>query len=504
MRFYNWLSKQETFKRLPQPIRHSTNRLYNWLLQYDHLDYLRSQDPNEGLGTISLPEGEKVSLPAIWVCEMYPPSYAEALKEAIKRNGWHNSSHRAFPEEVKDYLDHARTEAGLGWRAIVRIRSKRALNSPSFGTVRKKLPKEFESIGIDFFSLGSALSAVIATFTLSEDAASSLERIILGPHEPRVVRDHGFTRVEDRYARGMDEVHEVRRNLHQTAREWMSFTIPGVFASEADKQMPAADLVIRYGSSETQEYRDKNRGYLAALGLDEIVESSCDELPGIFIMNYRPIRTANNVRDTWSLNGEFASILDDDDFASIGGERTISGIIHRVDETFKPLLTRLAISSLLQLKMRLLAISRDIASSTYGHHPVRSSKLLRKSLLRNSLDLLEVAGSVRVLATDENMYAWSVPSFRSKYSRWLRSIDERTETTSPPYDARMIDELREFQLRTADLLVARDGEARDILGTVVTLNSSIDNIRSQRLTLIFTFITALIAILALLATRSTG
>lgn len=505
MKFFDWLWKQEMFNRLPRPIRQSISKPYNWLLQYDHLDYVRSRDPKEAFGSISLPENEKVSLPAIWVCEMYPPSYAESLKDAIKRNGWLSSSRQTFPgQEVEAYLDQARTEAGLGWRVIARIRSRKAPNSPSFGTIRKRLPREFDSINVDFFSLGSALSAVVATFTLSNDATGSLEKVILGPHEPRVIRDHGFTRVEDRYTRGINEVHDARRNLHRVAREWMSSTIPGVFATEADNHMPAADLIVRFGSSQTPDYRDKNRGYLSALGMDEIVESSCDDLPGIFIMEYRPNHTTSNDRDTWSLSGEFNAILKDDDFGFNGGARTLSGIIYRVDETFKPLLTRMAISSLLQLKMRRSATSRDIASSTYGHHPVRSSKRLRESLLRHSLDLLEVASDIRELAADEGRYAWSVPAFRNQFSRWLRANDERTGTTSRPYNALLVDELREYQLRTADLLVARDAEARNILGTVVTLNSSIDNVRSQRLTLIFTFFTGLIAIIALLATRTTG
>lgn len=501
-RLLGWVIERRAFKKLPHLLRKFVYQLSNWPLAFHEFNRLMADDSNDPVHNLLLPEGEHISLPIIWVCEMYPPSYAAELARNLKKRGWNGGFAALAPgDEVTAYLDKIRGESHLGWHSLETIRSRESQFFGHAGAKRENLAKEFDHINLVLVPLGSALTAIVASFNLSDAGLSVLETAIVKPHEPRVDRKKGRIQLVDRRTAGIEVVQNSRNDLHSLARKWMKENLPGVFAMEGAGNLPIADLIIRYGSKDSEEYRRKNRNYLESLGLMEITEGSSEALLGVYLAEYQPIGSLVEGGNAWSVYGEFDSMLQDEELKYSGG-RTLNSISFQVDDEIRFLITRLSITSLLRLKTRLSAKSRDVARTTYGRRPVHSSKLLRKSLLRNSLDLFTIATEIKNLTRDAHTYSHGIVEYRMRFSRWIREQDSRSGFVAQPYDQALLDQLRSAQRLMSNSLISNDAEVRSILATVASLNSSIGGIRSQRWSLGVSFVASVIALIALFVTRT--
>ncbi len=494
--FTNWLLSSRLGKRAPKAWRRRAVHFINWLLSFEGLERAKALSREDGMYNIIQPPDEEVAVAAIWVCELFPPSYAESLVKRLEKQGWHQGPKYQVPgQNLSVTLRRVRDSPSLGWWPIVEILDEGSAMLGIGGSERAKLPPAFERIKVTLVPLGPSLSGVVASFSMSDFGSKLLNEAIWSPHEPRRYRVGGTVHVDDRLFTGIDNVQRARAELHAEAREWLFTRLPGVFAVEGRGRLPLIELLVRRGVVDGSDRSMGTRNYLRALGLDEITELDAAEWPGVYLTEYRPERFRSGERDVWLLYGAFDEMLDDSE-SSFNGERSLAGLAYALDEGTRSLLSRLALGSLLTLKQSASSQSRDLARRTYGRRPVGSSKALRRALLRHSLDLTAVAGDIARLCDDQGGYEWGVPEFTVRYSRWVREQHRENDRELRPLAAPLRKELRDSQSRLATELVAFDSDVRGVLATVATINASIGSIRSQRLALLVAVASAVLAAIA--------
>ena len=165
----------------------------------------------------------------------------------------------------------------------------------------------------------------------------------------------------------------------------------------------------------------------------------------------------------------------------------------RIESAAPRLLSRLAISDYLQMKLRQSAHSRDLAHHEHGRRPVRSTKRIRESFLRGSIDTVAVATGMRELVGDLASFKWDVVEFIVE----PRSSPGPTTDQTGQRRSFLLENLAKSQDHLARMLLEEEAATRSIIGVVASLNSSIESIRSQRWAIGIAFISLVAAVLAL-------
>ena len=176
------------------------------------------------------------------MAELFPPSEIESLKRSMGRNGWDKRRIHFVGDEIAAML--AKSRQGGGWRWW---RIGEEVGEHSTGThpdaIRRKLPKQFEVVEHVALQVGDGLTAVISHFELTPAAMRIVDEAWHRSYEPRIVRDRGKRRNEDRLWSGLAQTQASRRQLHNLARGWMKDVWPGSFAHSGELQ-PLYDLVL--------------------------------------------------------------------------------------------------------------------------------------------------------------------------------------------------------------------------------------------------------------------
>lgn len=495
---------------LPLVVRENLNRALNWLALFNSLDREKVAHLEDPLYNLFLPKDEKISLPVFWVAEFFSPSYAEALRNQFDRRGWLSDPRVNVPgHEATSQLKRAREEAqGGGWSVInTWVDSDSAWTRP--GAKRASLPGGIQSVTLTMFPMGSSLTAFVATFRLTDEAQQSVDGVLRADHQPRLKWQGGRWVLDGRMFTGIDAVQGERERIHKVGRDWLAEQLPGVFSREGDGKLPVLDLLLTrshdpYGNDRT----DRDWGnYLRALGLgnDEFTRLSAPEIPGVRLMAYSPERYRADDRDQWALVARYEDAFPEGSLY-FNGERSNGGIASALENHATTLLSRLAIESLLELKQRRAAVSRDLAYRTHGRRAIHSAKGLRESVLRSSLDLSSIAADVETYTSNKFRYEMGLPTFFASPGIWgMKSAERATDDPALKSDEpkmSVIQSWADSQRSLAMELVKLDAEFVRLLGVVTSLNSSIEGIRSQRWSVFVAILSLAVAGAALFLTLS--
>lgn len=429
---------------------------------------------------VLVPEGESVALPTFWIVEYYSPSHAEDLTRRIGSRKWRNADYTR-PESAGDAVRRGRQHAtGLGWQAIATLVSHESDGWIYPGAVRARLPAQFRSISIQLLPLGSALTAVVAQFTLTETAAKSVDAALRVPYLPELRRVKGRIQVRQRLFVAIEAVQSARERLHQAGRDWLARELPGLFAVEADAQHPALDLLITKRSDPfavTWASMDE-MNFQRAIGLDQspfaLIEST----------KWKRIRIMDYVRETDDRSRDSGLALvcrfDDalgrkNDFKYLGDKRTEGAIVASLGFEAPGLISRYGLFELLRVKQVATARSRDSASNLHSRRPIRSARKLRAAVLKSSIDMASVARDIQALAASSYRYEWSVPALTTR-----RRVGDGWAKRQPA----LLRAWARNQKQDANRLAELDRELLSSLGLASSLNASIEGIRSQRWSLV--------------------
>lgn len=497
-----WLNRGRKRKLIPPPLRKRIADRINALGQYNELDHYRAESRDDPHRNMFVPADEHVRVPRLWVVELFPPAQLPALKAAMRRNGWDESSLLAANDEPNNVVLE-RSRAGnleLSWwrlADVTRTGNPYSLGE-AFGAAPARLPDELRFATLRAVQVGPALTAVVAEFVVADEVSAQLDDVWHAPHEPELIVQDGHLRPLRRHHSGRRSTAQVRQGLHDSARRWMKTHVPGFFArhgkphvllemvlfDKVDPSLTVRDYSERHARPQLPNSWVKMGNAMAALGIryPAVFDIRSKALPKFLLASRREFYTVDFLRDepTWTLWGNRAA-----SFAALTssqqrrGSGTVEGALAHATQRSFDYLVMLAVHEMLTVFEGRYADIRDSAGARHGRFTQQSLKSLRADLLELSLDLgsveQDVAGYWKKLEVHGDEW-----HFTQKRSTWQKAADKILHRRTPVPNQTEDNGLRDLQRDQFTRLTGADREYRDILSTVASLGASADASRLGR------------------------
>lgn len=492
-----WLAHGWRAKILRGRIRQWIFKGINFLSAFNNHDRDKAWSLEDPHHNVFVPEDEHVNVAGIWIVELFPPTELPGLERAIRRNGWDRSRFMSFSEEGNQKtLEKARTGGGDFWWRLVDVVGRKSTWFVPDG-VRDDLPPEFGYVEMRAIQVGTGLTAVIAHFHLTEDAATMLDKEWHRQHEPFLQRRNGRLRSLDRHWGTFWKVQSERRRLHYAARDWLAERVPGFFATNAAPS-PLLDLLMfdkldptesQPDSSNDEKSRQDELQLADALRALGIHEPSFDmlvshNLPKLVLSHLEGrMDEALGEAPTWSLWGSRPAVVAALNEGSLKswGENDNRAIANRLVQNMYNLFVMLAVSHFLAVTERRFAAIRDRATKRHGKFKPKALDEMRNDLLTHSLNLASVRRDVAAFwgrpwrwGGDAEFFWVQAPRQRA------RKQEDETEREPASFNAAV----RENHEKAFERLAESDREYRDILSTVASLGASADTYRMARIALV--------------------
>jgi hypothetical protein len=491
-RFLAWLLSGWRRKLFPRAARTWINDRLNDLLQFNEHDRNKAWNLESNFQNLFVPADEHVRVGGIWVVELFPPTQLPALERSMEKNGW-NKPRAVLPHEANNLATLERSRSGAGgnwWRLadVVAFGSKRH----SFHAHKRRLPEEFEMVEIRAVQIGQGLTAAVAHFTLTADAAGALDVAWHRPHEPMLTRQNGRLHPLDRKWAGLRVTQDARRKTHTSARRWLAKVLPGSFAADGEPQVLLELIMLDEFDPMTATFDDSNEEQARfaranihdayrALGLDisdyEMIKSR--SFPKL-VLSQPNRRGYDKLSDdpTWTLWGNVTSagkaFADERELFGSSAETAVARNVDRFHNLLPILATVEYLSNLGAGYARL----RDRASTSHGKFKPRALRDLRRSLLTLSLNITSMRRDVGEFW--ELISRWGGLSDFKIHVAPSRKIRDRLAGRRIPKPTRLDDALKTRLDRHFVRLTEADRDYRDILSTVASLGASADAFKIGR------------------------
>lgn len=452
-----FLALDATLRSWPRRVmsRRVRHRLGQWrtaLVRLNDHDRNKAWDPQDPLHNVTVPDDEHVTVPAIWVVELFPPSATADL--AALYDSYPPMMASLHGGSSADYLAETRASGGYQWSRLADVDQYRR--------------PDFASVELISMQLGTGLTAVMGRFRLTASTAQQLDHEWHRPHEPELRRTSHGRMADDREFAFYNQTQRARRKLHDDAREWMGRHCGGFFRNRSTPQ-PLVDVLLLEQHDPTQQRGDGR--ILRGLGLSSVfavIESQ--DVRKLLLAPSGRSQTDNILdKNTWALWGNRVVAAGERSGMNIyGGEPdSAAAVAHRAADETENLLLAIAVDHMVDaLRARYTSV-RDTAGQHQAFSPKQLSDL-RQDMLSLSLDL---ATTAREMAAWWNAPGVGVPRFKFRY---LDEDEARFDFT---------EELRDSQLATLTDLVAAETSLRGILSTVATLGAARAAHRTGRLAL---------------------
>jgi hypothetical protein len=499
----SWLSQDWRRKLLPRSVLERLNLAINYLLPFNSHDRDLAWSLDDPHHNLVVPTDEHVNMPGIWVVELFPPTEIPALERAIARNKWDRLRLRLEGREGnQEMLERSRAGHGWTWWRIAELVSP---DSRWFvpNAVRTELPKEFDLAEFRAIQVGVGLTAVIAEFRLTDEAATALDTEWHHAHEPQLVRRPGTRpRSLDRQWSAFRETQLVRKGLHDSARKFLASKLPGYFASNRRPQ-PLLDLLLLDKHDPTISHK-RDLGWsdaLRALGLSshDIYHVKSPDLPKLLLAQVEgSLHEVLRDDPTWTLWGKRDAVVKALGEGGLGGYGSDlnRAIASRLVDNMYNLLVMLAVSSFLSISEEQYAGVRDRAGRDHGKFKPRALKSLRSAILTLSINLSSVHRDVS--AFWKRKWRWEGDAeFTYNEAPFVKAQDKAAgRPTKKPINYN--EELKKLHEEWFARLLESDRDYRDILSTVASLGASADSYKMGRLALWVAIASLTVAVAAVL------
>jgi len=436
-----------------------------------------------------LPDDEDVQVPAIWVVELYTPSTVSGLLDGIRHLGWDYG--RSRDDSLTKWMSDVREGRRAGWTSLglvsslAEARVMRERTSP--------LPAGVKAASPILMSLTPSLTAFVVVFLLDDDAADSLGKPLRAEFMTTTRRDPLFRpwhvirfvllngavrfgrRIYDPDFTRLEAVRSCLRNLESCCVAWVHEHLPGTFSSLGGARNPTAALLVTEQVRPLSEQARAIRA-LSGLAIDRYYDAwESNEWPGARLVLPRG----------WDDEGSrlvFACRRRDafPDRPGYPDPTSNWTIAQRADDLVRGLLSRWALSCLLDSYHEALSVLRDQTALNSRYWPVRDLKRLR-SLARTILyDIGACSQEIAEFAESDHLYRHDVLKMV-----YVREVRGKKRELLAGLKSSQIQRARQVH-READLL-------RLALSTSNDLSQIISNIRIQRLLVWLTIVSVGIA-----------
>ena len=432
-----------------------------------------------------LPDDEGVQVPAIWVAELYTPSTVMGLLKGIRDLGWEYSRNR--DSSLTKWMNDVREGRQAGWTSLGLVSPPEDLHFMRDRTA--PLPSGVTAALPILMSLTPSLTAFVIVFLFDEEAACSLEEPLRAEFSTRSDKDPLFRpwhvvryllvggslrlgrRIFSPDLIRRDTVKSRLQDLEHSCMKWVRNRLPGVFSSLKCSRFPTAVLLVTEQCSPLSE---DSKGIRAFDGLAinrdfDAWESS--EWPGARLVLPRG----------WDEEGRrliFACRRHDAFPEEPGYHDPTSNwtIAQRADDRIQGLLSRWAITCLLDSYHETLAGLRDRAAHDGGYRPVTDLKVLR------SLS--------RTMFYDIGACTKEVVEFSKSAPRYRHNVLEMTYVREMRGGGRpeLLKNLTTSQGRRAQQIQREAELLSSTLSASNNLTQTISSIRTQRLVILLTIV----------------
>ena len=457
----------------------------------DHAKYWNDRDPAENRDG-RLPAWESIEVPAIWVVELYTPSTVEGLLGGIERLGW--ETRRSGGDDILKWMADIRHGRAAGWTALGLVSSTRAGHLMTERSA--ELPSRIQAAQPMLMSVMPSITALVTCFILTDDAAKEVNLPLRREFATFTTRDDRFRRRHlFRYViRGgdihmgstihapdfqrRDEVVRTLDSLEADCTAWVAKQLPGAFAGGLRRGLfPTSMLFV----SERRRLMREHLRLRALEGaeLDRAFDAfQTDEWPRARLLMPRGFRRED-------LRVRFACRRRDA-FPPRNGYPDPSSnwtIAQRADDLVRGLAVRWAISCLLEGYAHRLSALRDATAGKHRLRPVRDLKTLRDFARK---DLLDIRSSTSELARFAKSPHYVYDTIEPRYVRPIRG--------SHPA---LLEHLREAQESQCAQLQQDADHLLMAMSATTDVTQTISNIRLQRIVLLVTIVSVVVAAIAL-------
>ncbi len=486
-------------KIIPNSALRAFHRWANDLSRFNEVAQYRIWDPTDRMHDFQVPADEHVTMPGIWVVELFPPSAFARLEQAIHRNGWDRNRWMSGTEDTNvKMLLKFRARTGSGWWRMASIQDVHGTYVMPDG-VRARLPPEFSCINLKAMQVGSGLTAVVAHIQLSELGATQLDEIWHQTHKPRIARRDGRLHALDRMWAGFNDTQAARERLHYLARKWMNDNCDGFFAEFGTSQTLIDMLILeKHDPTEVSGERESDLSdAFRALGITEteVRHYTSAEIPKMHLVPTWPLMARGMSTDrTWALWGQHRALIENATDMSGYGDDAKQAIAHRYSQAIESFVVTLSVSDLLETVEARYAIIRDRARAQHGHFKSKVINDLREQLLTLSIDVASMQRDLEGVWRSRPRFE-DEAEFVIEYSPRFRANSDRD------YEPiHMNAELRKRQREWFEELTAADRDYRDILSTVASLGASADASKTGRRALWVAFASLAVAFTTVIVT----
>lgn len=470
-------------------------RGYRFNTRDDERRFWRNRDPKENEEG-RLPDLETLTIPAVWVVEVYTPSTVTGLFDGIQRLKWERGVSRN--DDLLDWMSRVREGRSAGWTNLGLVSSR---DDRHFMAERTAvLPHGIRAVLPRLVSLTPSLTAMLACFVLDEEAARALNEPLRRDYTTYIKkrryspwdlalyfagRKHGIFggTVHSPDIQRRDQSSAALAKAETRCSDWVSQHLPGTFTQEEHRGVhPTAVLVVTDNLEPLTSAVDDIRAF-DGIGLNRSFRAwKTHEFPGVRL----------RVRDSWdedALRLLFAGRRSDIAPHRPGYHDPESDwtLAQHANDFIPGLLSRWALSCLLDGFNHRLSELRDRTASDLGHAPVRELRQPRRLARTELLDLQVATADIEALAGSDSWYRYDV----------IEPVDA-DERGRPRPD--LVPSMQEFQLHRSQRLQEDVQRLLTSLSLSAEMTQTISNIRVQRLLVLLTIASVLAALAAVAVT----
>lgn len=450
--------------------------------------YVRNQD-SEDNARGRLPDDEGVQLPGIWVAELYTPSTVGGLLNGIQDLGWEYGRHR--DDSLTKWMNDVREGRQAGWVNLGLVSAPQAAHFMRERSAR--LPQGVTAALPVLMSLTPSITAFVIVFLFDEETAVSFETSLRANFITttrrtsryrawHLVRYIFLNNDAVRFGYSIFNPDLLRREalqshlqrLESDCTEWVRNHFPGAFDSLPQSSLPTAILLV------TEKVRPLTEEAFSIRALDGLAlgrdydawEST--EWPGARLV--MPLGDNEGNRLTFACRRHDAF----PDSPGYHDPTSNWSIAQRADDCIQGLLSRWAITCLLNAYHMKLSAMRDEIACDGSYRTIRDLKKLRTFARTFLFDIGACTQEIEEFFQSDLSYGHDVINMtyvKGKEYELLKNL-----SSSQGKRAQQV--RREAQLLQTTLSASND------------LSQTITNIRIQRLIVLLTVISIGIAIWA--------
>lgn len=463
---------------------------YRAFVRDEQVSSWRDRD-SEANRTGKLPADEGVQLAAVWVAELYTPSKIGGLLEGIARLGWEHGNSR--DDSVLVWAENVRRGRNAGWTNLGMVTSTRQL-----GTERvAELPHGVHAAFPILMSLTPSITALVIGFQMDDVASNALDEPLRATYSTQTELGRGMRwwniagyvllNNHMRFSRTIYDSNSQRRRsvadrlsqIEARCTDWVRQNLPGIFSSGLRGRIfPTATLLVTETVNPATENLRRIRAF-EGLRIDSDHNAwVSDQWPSARLV-LQGLQDEDDSRLTFSCRRRDAF----PEAPYINDPTSNWTIAHRAGDSIRELLTRWAVTAMLDGYHEQLSSLRDKSASVRSFRPIS--------------DLKELRSLVRTRLYDMDLSVHEVIQFAS--SPWYsHEVLRMRQISSSSANAPELAEVLRTAQRQRATQIARESELlKSVLSVSSDISQTVTNLRIQGFVLLLTLLSIAIAVASL-------